>query len=302
MRYFWLVLLIALSACVPARRGVDTGDTGIPLRFEVVPGQTAIERFDPPGAGATVALTLSAQVTNPNPFGVTLESVEYEVALMDRTVTAGVLEPNTFVAAGEQAPVRFLVSAELANPDLMVAVAKAFTTTPLPFRISGTTTFRSAINSFTTPPATLLQGETMARDIVEPPTLRLVEGAGSAFAVRRDAPVVQVTLHATNPGSIGYFLYGQEVEVTLGGAPLVLQDIAPVPLPAGQESTFELLFYPELSELSFEARDALDAALAGLPTLLEIKGDLLLDVLGVDTYRIVRGWRVSGFIYDAEAD
>ena len=295
-------MLIALSACVPARRGADSGDVGIPLQFAVVPGQTAIERFDPPGAGATVALTLSAQVTNPNPFGVTLDRVDYEVALRERTVTAGMLEPGTFIGAGEQVPVRFLVSAELANPDLMVAVAKAFTTTPLPFRISGTTTFRSERDSFTTPPALLFAGETMARDIVEPPTLRLVEGSGSAFAVRRDAPVVQVTLRATNPGSIGYFLYGQEVEVTLGGAPLVIQDIAPVPLPAGQENTFELLFYPEMSELSFAARDALDAALAGLPTLLEIKGDLLLDVLGVDTYRVERGWRVSGFIYDAEAD
>ena len=295
-------MLLSLSACVPARRGANTADVGIPLQFTVVPGQTAIERFDPPGAGATVALTLSAQVTNPNPFGVTLESVDYEVALMDRTVTGGVLEPGVFIGAGEQAPVRFLVSAELANPDLMVAVARAFTITPLPFRVDGSTTFRSERNTFTTLPTTLLQGETMARDIVEPPTLRLVEGAGSAFAVRRDAPVVQVTLQATNPGSIGYFLYGQEVEVSLGGAPLVLQDIAPVPLPAGQESTFELLFYPELGELSFEARDALDAALAGLPTLLELRGDLLLDVLGVDTYRIVRGWEVSGFIYDAEGN
>ena len=261
VRYLWLALLmLSLSACLPARRGADTSAVGIPLQFEVVPGQTAIERFDPPGAGATVSLTLSAQATNPNPFGVTLERVDYEVALLDRTVAVGVLEPSVFIGAGEQVPVKFLVSAELANRDLIVAVAKAFTTTPLSFRVSGSTTFRSERNSFTTPPATLLSGETMARDVVEPPTLRLVEGAGSAFAVRRDAPVVQVTLHATNPGSIGYFLYGQGVEVSLGGAPLVLQDIVPVPLPAGQESTFELLFYPELSELSFAARDALDAA------------------------------------------
>lgn len=291
-----------LSSCLPKTISIRSEpiETPQPLVFELVPGQTAVERFDPPGAGAGVELTIAAQVINPNAFGVTLKRIAYEVALAGQTVGRGELAPDIFIASNAQAPLRFTVAASLDNErELIRAVAGAFTDTPLPFEISGIVVFDSRSHEFSTRNTALLSGETMAREVITPPRLRLVEAESSVFRLRPDAPVIRAVVSATNPGGIGYFLYGQDVAASLGGLQLALQDVAPVPVPAGQESRFELLFYPSAPSLGSEELQVFEAALEGIPTLLEVSGDLLLDVLSVDTYRIEDGWGVSGFIFTA---
>ena len=271
----------------------------MPLVFEVVPGQTAVERFDPPGAGATVELSIGVQVRNPNAFGVTLKRVAYETVLAGKAVGTGELEPDVFIASGGQAPLDIRVVASLEDSDLIRAVAKAFSTTPLTFRLDGVAVFDSRSHEFSTARRTLLSGATMARELVTPPDLRLIDAQSRVFLLRPDAPVIRVVVDADNSGAIGYFLSGQDMRVSLGGQEVSVQDVVPVPIPAAQASRFELLFYPQLSHLNASAREALDAALSGIPTLLELRGDLLLDILGVDTYRVEDGLDLSGFVYDA---
>lgn len=272
----------------------------MPLVFEVVPGQTAVERFDPPGAGATVELSIGVQVRNPNAFGVTLKRVAFETVLAGKAVGTGELEPNVFIASGGQAPLDIRVVASLnGKSDLIRAVAKAFSTTPLPFRLDGVAVFDSRSHEFSTARRTLLSGTTMARELVAPPVLQLIDAQSRVFLLRPDAPVIRVVVDADNSGAIGYFLSGQDVRVSLGGQEVSVQDLVPVPVPAAQASRFELLFYPQPSLLDAMAKEALDAALSGIPTLLELRGDLLLDVLGIDTYRVEGGLDLSGFVYDA---
>lgn len=301
MNRIWPLLLLALlSSCIPKSISIraEPIETPQPLLFELVPGQTAVERFDPPGAGARVELSLAAQVINPNAFGVTLKRIAYEIALAGTAVGRGELVPDVFIGAGAQAPLRFTIAASLEDErELIRAVAGAFTDTPLAFEISGIVVFASRSHEFSTRNATLLGGETMAREVITPPQLRLIESESSVFRLRPDAPVIRAVVSATNPGSIGYFLYGQDVTISLGGLDFAVQDVAPVPVPTGQESRFELLFYPAAETLSAEKAQVFEAALGGIPTLLEVKGDLLLDVLSVDTYSIEDGWRVSGFIF-----
>ena len=265
----------------------------------MVPGQTAVERFDPPGAGATVEIDIGVQVENPNAFGITLERLDYDVFLAGKAVGASELEPDVFIAAGEQAPLKLRVVTSLEGDlDLIRAVAKAFSTTPLPFRLDGVTVFASRSHEVSTRRRTLVSGGAMARDLVTPPTLRLVDAQSRVFALRPDAPVIQVSVNADNAGSIGYFLSGQDIHVLLGGQEISVQDLTPVPVPAAQGNRFDLLFYPQPSRLDATAKAALDAALSGIPTLLELRGDLLLDVLGVDTYRVADGLNLSGFVYN----
>lgn len=301
MRPFWLIVpLVLLSSCLPARRAVRTEPITppLPLVFELVPGQTAVERFDPPGAGSTVELTIAAQVKNPNAFGVTLSRIAYEVTLEGTAVGRGEIAPDVFIASEAQAPLRFRIATSLeGNRELIRAVAGAFTDTPLSFSIGGIVVFASRSHEFSTRSASLLSGETMAREVVTPPRLRLVDAESSVFLLRPDAPVVRAVVTATNTGNIGYFLYGRDIDVSLGGQSLTVQDIAPVPVPAGQESQFEVLFYPDTARWSAEAASRFEAALDGIPTLLEVDGDLLLDVLGVDTFAVDEGWNLSGFVF-----
>lgn len=300
MRRLWVLSLILLVACLPARspirRAEPTGEVQPPV-FELVPGQTFIERFDPPGAGSSLSLVISAQVSNPNSFGVTLESVEYSLRLAGNRIVQGELEPQTFIGAGRSSPLSFRVNADLeGRAPLIKAVAGAYTDTPLVFELRGSTRFASLSTAFETRRDVLLVGALSARDTVTPPDLQLIELESQVFELRAGVPVVQLKIRAENRGEVGYFVYGRDLEVLLNGALIALQDALPTPLPAGQMGELELLFYPNSERLNDEGRTALSAALAGVTTGVELRGDLLLDVLGVDTFEVGGGWNLAGFV------
>ena len=99
-----LAAVIALSACAPRteiRRTEQIQDI-LPPVFELVPGQTSIERFDPPGAGGRLELTVGAQVLNPNEFGVWLDGIDYTVYLEGRAVGRGALAPDVYLEAARR--------------------------------------------------------------------------------------------------------------------------------------------------------------------------------------------------------
>lgn len=291
--------LVLLAACAPGtaiRSARPLGEIKPPV-FELVPVRTSIDRFDPPGAGAGLAMTVGTMVHNPNAFPVTLEAVDYQVVLHGDRVTTGTLEPGLELAAEGEAPLKFQIHADLSGKGgLLRAVARAFSDTPLPFRIEGTVRFASSSYAFETRKTLLLAGSTYARQTVQPPKLQLDEAATRVFMLRPDLPVVQVVVKATNPGDIGYFLYGKDLEITLAGEPLARQDMRPVPLAAGQEGRIDLAFYPSPGSLDRKASDALQAALQGIPTLLNVEGSLYMDVLGVDSFEVPPQWEITGFV------
>lgn len=294
-----LLLTFLLVSCAP-RSGIRSAhpvtDIVAPT-FEVVAGQTRIDRFDPPGAGSTARLVIGARVHNPNPFPVRVETIDYSVALNGQTVVRGRLEPDQFLSRDGAAPLRFEIETDLGRrPELLRAVARAFADAPLAFEVEGRLTFSSLSYRFSTNRRVLLQGAMRARETVRPPELRLVEAQSEVYLLRPDVPVVRAVVTATNPGDVGYFLYGKDLTVSLGGYALARQDMRPVPVPAGEASRVDVLFYPHLQELDEEARAALQAALDGIPTSLELRGRLLMDVLGVDTFAVPDGWEVFGFV------
>ena len=293
------LFIVLLAGCAPRsaiKNAQPLGDI-VPPVLILVPGQTAIERFDPPGAGSRVELTISAQVRNNNNFGITLKTIDYEVSLDGRSVGKAVLEPNIFIAAGSERPVKFRVATELAGKNSLIrAVAGAFSDTPLAFRIDGTMSFSSTSYQFSTRKTTLLAGTTFAREVVKAPSLRLIQEESDVFLLRADVPVIRVVIKAANPGDIGYFLYGKDLTVSLANEQIATEDMVPVPLAAGEETRFELLFYPEMDKLGTESLVALNAALEGIPTSLFVEGDLLMDVLGVDTFEVPKTWQLVGFV------
>jgi LEA14-like dessication related protein len=314
-RYVYLLLILLLVGCIPIRRNRNSDPNPNPeptpapiataeplqpieaLLLTVVPGQTLIERFDPPGAGSTAKAVIGAQAKNTNSFGVTLTHVDYEVFLLDKSVARGSLRPDVFVAPDSLVPLKFPFSASLEKQtDLIKAVAKSFTGTPLAFRLEGSMTFTSQSYGFTTQKVTLLQGDMLSKQKLEPPQLSLNENASAAYTLREGVPIVRVVMDVTNGGDIGYFIYGKDIELYLGDIKIALQDISPNPIAAGQEGSFEILFYPDLTILEGEALKVLKAALQGIPTSLELKGNLSVDVLGVDTVEMLE-WEIKGFIY-----
>ena len=294
-----LAALLALTGCAPgaAIKSAQPLSEIQPPTFLLVPGQTSIERFDPPGAGAGLSMTVGTLVRNPNDFPVRLTSVQYTVLLQGDAVSKGTMSPGLYLEPGATAPLHFPIHSDLeAKGTLLRAVVRAFADTPLPFRIEGTLRFSSSSYGFETRKSVLVSGATLARQTVAPPRLRLDEAASRAFILRPGVPVVQVVVKATNPGDIGYFLYGKDLGLTLAGQAMAREDMRPVPLAAGQEGRIDLVFYPDPKKLSADADAALQAALQGIPTLLRVNGTLTMDVLGVDAFTVPPDWEIAGFV------
>lgn len=293
-----LAVLFALTACAPgaevrARPTVDVA----PLVFEAVPGRTRLERFDPPGAGERLQLELAVLARNPNPFGVRLDRFEYRVSLAGSLVAEGTLEPGAWLEAEGSVPLSFPVDASLPpRRPLLTAVARAFTGEPLPYRLEGRVRFSAAGFAFETRDAVLVEDGLLPRETAAPPSVSFERDDSRVFEVRPGVPVVQIVATVRNPGEIGYFLNGKDVVLSLGGRPLGRLDVGPVPLPAGGERRLDLLFYPDPSLLDEPGRRAVAAALSGVPTGFSVRGELAMDVLGVESFAVPGGLALDGFV------
>jgi LEA14-like dessication related protein len=311
-RYLYLLtLLLVLVGCIPIRRSTsDTPAEPSPapiakaepiqpiyaLSLKALSSQTLIERFDPPGAGSSVAGTVSAQAKNTNPFGVTLTRVDYEFFLQNKSVFEGSITPEVFVESNDQVPLSFPFSSSLEkHKDLIKGIAQSITGTPLPYRLEGSMTFTSQSYGFTTENVTLLFGEMLSEQKLESPVLTLNQSSSTVYALREDVPIIRTVLDITNQGDIGYFISGKDIALYMNDLKMALQDISPYPIAAGQSGSFEILFYPDKTQLSENALSVLQDALNGESTALHIQGLLSLDVLGVDTYEIPE-WNVKGVI------
>ena len=291
-------LVLGLVACAPgaAIRAEPTGEV-VPFAFEPVPGQTRIARFDPPGAGERLELSLTVLARNPNEFGVRLDRFDYRVILADREVASGFLEPAAWVEAGGTVPLRFPVQADLPpRRPLLSAVARAFTGEPLPFRLEGSVRFSATGFAFESRDGPLVSGELRPRETVSSPRMLVDEEASRVFELRAGVPVVQIAADVFNPGEIGYFLSGKDVVLTLAGHAAARLDVEPLPVPAGELARLNLSFYPDPAALGDDAALALDAALRGLPTAFAVRGALAMDVLGVESFPVPDGLALDGFV------
>ena len=293
-----LLALASLSACAPGAEVRARPTVAFaPLTFEPLPGRTRLERFDPPGAGARLELSLAVLARNPNPFGVRLDRLDYRVILADAEVAAGTLEPGVFLEANGTAPLAFPVAAELpARRPLLSAVARAFTGEALPYRLEGAAQFSAGGFVFEARDAVLVEDGLLPRETAQPPAVRYEPSDSRIFEVREGLPVVQIAATVFNPGEIGYFLNGKDVVLSLAGSPLGRLDVGPVPLPAGGERRLELLFYPDPRLLDEPGRRALAGALEGIPTGFSVRGELAMDVLGVESFPVPGGFALDGFV------
>jgi LEA14-like dessication related protein len=298
---FAVILIITVSGCLPFRRApspgadIDRAEPIAPIQpLVLTSSESVIERFDPPGPESTslLELTLSTRAQNINSFAVTLTRIEYDFFLQDRRVSSGEFTPSLLVQGNSQEPLILALSTPLERTDLIKAAAQTFAGTPLPFRLEGTLSFTSNNYGFTSRKLVLLSGELSSRQQLELPRLSLVAGESRIFTLREGVPVIQVLVEAENPGDVGYFLYGKDLEVLLNDVPIAKQDASPVPVQAGQKSSFEVLFYPDLAGLSSDMTKVLDDALTGIDTEVTVQGQLFVDVLGVDTFEVPT-WSVT---------
>jgi hypothetical protein len=324
-----LVLLgLLLAACTPRVVGEITAATPVvdvvSPRFEVEGASTRIDRFDPPGAGAGLRVTVAATATNPNPFDMTVERLAYTLSLAGEAVAEGVLEPALFVPRLGEATLSWTVDASLAeHPGLWRAVVGTYAGEPLPFEVAGQMRFLSDAYAFTTGVRPLFSGTLSPRETIQPPRLATVRRAHEVIVARPDAPAVRLAIEVANPGDVGYFVSARgldlglllprspaEVAVTGAAAPpspgdlaellrVGVVDLPPLPVPAGATVRTDLLVYLEPAALSPAARARLDAVLAGDVVPFVLDGPFFYDVLGVDSFLVPQADPLFGVFGEA---
>lgn len=305
------LVLLALAACAPrvVQPAIpeDVEEPAAPAApvapavradapvLSLVPDASNVTRFDPPGTGSRVTLLVAVEVQNPNDFGISLRNLDWSADLEGRRVARGTLIVNDSVPAGGSLGLEFELSAPLGqNPDLMRAVAAAFGGRPLAFRIDARVAYQSvALNVFDNV-TVVLHGTALATEAVLPPEVSLDTAQSGAFELRPGVPVVRIVLDVDNPGDIGYFLHGKDLALFLNREQIALQDLALTPVRAAGASRVELIFYPDVARLTEAQLAALSDALAGIPVRAIVYGELLMDVLGVDTYVVPGGLDARG--------
>lgn len=306
-----IVAFLALGACAPRVVGEITDmspvvDVVAP-RFELDPAETRIERFDPPGAGAGLVVTLTVNVSNPNPFDMVLDRVDYQLVLAGERAFAQTLEPRLLVPGLGSARWQWTLEAPLADlPQLWRAVVGSFAGQPLPFEVEGQLRFLSEVFIFSTGVRPLFSGALRARQAILPPRLSVAHGSAKTVIARADAPALRFVLELTNPGDVGVFVSARGL--TLGllameadpGAELAPPtaddrdavvvvgafDLSPVPLPAKSTVRREVVVVLDLQRLAAAGVERVSALLAGEPTRFVVDGTYAYDVLGVDSFEV----------------
>lgn len=296
--------LVLLASCAPAARPLEA-DSSLanlpnvvrPLEFEVLPEGTSLGKYNPPGAGATVGLSITAAVRNPNGYPLRLQSLDYEVFVNGVSAGQGVMTSPLALEPLGTGQVTFDVQIDLRRqPAVVREIAATFAGAALTFRLEAAVTVETLGYRATLARYSLFEGVTVATETVRAPELSLDESESSVFMLEAGLPVVRVVATVSNPGDIGYFIYGADLQLLFDGEPLARADMRPSPVPAGGESRIELLFYPDISRLPPSARLSLLGALEGGTVTAEVRGGLLLDVLGIDTYNVPPAWQIRGTV------
>ncbi len=299
-----LVALLVLAGCAPriSQDGASRGrlpDLEAP-QFAVAAAGAVIDSFNPPGSGARVRVLVPVQIVNPNPFPVTVRSMDLQFSLGAAPEQALSGSPNDVTVPANSA---FELSLELSrglrqDAELLRQVAATFSGEPMALSLSGSYRYSSELHPWQTAGQVSLTTSARAGGAVELPQLELMAAESSAFYVAGDTPLVRVTIDVHNTGSVGYLLYAKDLLLRISGQEMALYDLPPTPVPARSSTRIALNFEPTPPLLSQASRTALSDALAGDRARLTVQGQFALDVLGLGSWLLPEGSQLDAVIHD----
>lgn len=160
-----LALLVPLSGCATLdqlRAFVQ------PPRFEEAEGRRAEVRLLPAGANSPLggaSVRLWTKVTNPNPFGITLGTLEGTFFLEDSRAAAAEFPLGLPLGAGQENVIPIDLSISFADlPGLSAALRRATAREPVAYRLEGTIGVDAGrLGQPVFGPMTLVQGDLQVR-------------------------------------------------------------------------------------------------------------------------------------------
>jgi hypothetical protein len=269
--------------------------------LELLPNGSHITRLDPPGVGATLALTLTVRLQNPNPFPIEIRGLDYRL-FFTRNAEPWAREQASLTltpGSAQEISLEFPVNLE-AHPDLAHLMTTLDDSTTLPFQFEGLVRVHALGQHLDMRPGARLAGQAYSRHRVVPPVLSLAAEASQLTFLPPGLPVMQVVLNAENTGDVGYFLSGRDLVLVLDGVPFATTDLVLTAVPARSQAYLALFFYPEVTALTPAARRRLSQLQAGQDAAFELQGTLMLDIPGIEAHALSLVQPLRGVFFQAQ--
>ncbi len=254
-----LPLTLSLTACFPRTSGLVQAP-----RIEVE--DTTLERLNPPGlgveAGATLGLKL--KITNPNPYGLSLNRVQGKFFL-DGVETVNVDLPGFAVAPAGSSSLKTEINLPL-NEATLSKLVKVVRGGSVTYRLDGTVTLDAGLlGKPTLGPYTVLQGRLENVPLLAAPNFRFRPDLGR-FTVGFDGLTVELGLEVQNPNVLGFRLRAP-LELKIGGQTVAGASLDSVVAAKASSVSYLTFRLDPLKIPGALLSGALNFSLSGTPTL-----------------------------------
>lgn len=267
--------LVALAGCVP---GASPG-FGAPS-FALRPEATAVERLELGPYGARLVLRTALAVTNPNPVGLRLASLDGGLALRGVPAADVRFVGGVDVPAGGGRELALEVGIPLpGGAGLVDAAIDLLGGAPVAYRVDASVGVEVLGVRTAFPRTTLLTGELRLPPLAAAaPRLRWVPEASGLLGVRSGRVVLALAFDVTNPGVLDYRASAPDAVLRLDGREVARLAVPATRVPAGGTArwTQELALDPVALGASLAAR--LAAGALGAPVEVALAGAWTLDL------------------------
>jgi len=281
-----VTLALVLSACVPGAVPLLEAPT-----FRLMSAGSGLVRLDPPGVGSGAAVfRFNLEVFNPNPFGLTLDRIDFDLAVNGRRAASSSFAGGLALAPRGSSPLTLEVAVPLATGlGLLSDLARLIAGEPTTYALQGVVTVDLLGVRQRLPAVTLASGTISQPLVLAAPRVSFSLEQSGLRELSLTRAVVELAFTLENPSPLGYLFRAPELALELAGAAIgtgraVTESVAAF-------STTPVLLRLEFNPLGFGA--ALPARLAaGGPLNVILSGGFVLELPGV-TSRVFSTQRLA---------
>lgn len=282
-------LLMLLSGCAPG-----AGQLIASPQFRLIREGSGLQRLDPPGVGpAQAVFRFNLEVTNPNPIGLRLAGLEFDLYVNDRrSVRSQFTDGLTLTAQGSSRLTLDVTVPVREGLELMADLIRLIAGEPTGYRLEGTVTVDILGAAQPLPRATLVAGTLTQPLRLVAPEIRFEPGRSGLREVGINRAVIDIGLDIDNPGILGYVLRAPDLTLNLGGASIAQGELVSEPIPALGRAPLTVRFEANPARIATQ----LATLGAGGSLQVSVSGGLELEVPGITSERFSVAALASGVL------
>jgi len=203
-----VTLALVLSACVPGAVPLLEAPT-----FRLMSAGSGLVRLDPPGVGSGAAVfRFNLEVFNPNPFGLTLDRIDFDLAVNGRRAASSSFAGGLALAPRGSSPLTLEVAVPLATGlGLLSDLARLIAGEPTTYALQGVVTVDLLGVRQRLPAVTLASGTISQPLVLAAPRVSFSLEQSGLRELSLTRAVVELAFTLENPSPLGYLFRAPEL-------------------------------------------------------------------------------------------